>query len=456
MRIVFVGTGYVGLVAGTCLAEVGNAVTCVDVDESRIQKLRKGEAPLYEPGLEQKIRENLERKTLTFTTNLEEAISLARAIFITVGTAMGSDGKPELSDLFSAASRIGDLIQGEQMVVVKSTVPVGTTEKVRGIIMERLRVRNSTAEPGIAFNPEFLKEGTAIDDFVQPDRIVIGAEEQSTFATMREIYRPFFLSHDRFYEMDIRSAEMTKYAANSMLATRISFINEIANICEAVGADVNMVRKGIGSDNRIGFKYLYPGCGFGGSCLPKDLKALELMALENGYTPKIVQAVQEMNHSQKRALIGKIEKRFGGDVHARTFTVWGLSFKPETDDVREASAIVLIGELLARGAKVNAYDPKAMANAKTLFAELGYEVTLFHDKYAALLGSDALLLTTEWKEFRNPDFERMASLMASKLIFDGRNQYDVRRLGEMGFECHQIGVKALDAAARSPSPRGCS
>lgn len=442
MRLVIVGTGYVGLVTGTCFAQMGNTVTCVDVDEKKIGKLKEGIIPIYEPGLDTMVRENAALGTLQFSTDLASALKDAEAAFIAVGTPMDEDGSADLKYVLGVARDIGKHLQQPLVVIDKSTVPVGTGEKVKATITEELAKRGININFWVVSNPEFLKEGAAIDDFMKPDRIVVGADHPEALAIMRELYKPFTFSHDRFIEMDIRSAEMTKYAANAMLATKISFINEISNICERVGADVNKVRVGIGSDSRIGYSFIYPGCGYGGSCFPKDVKALEHTSLEAGYKPRILQAVEEVNKAQKEVLVSKAKKRFGG-FQGKTFAVWGLAFKPETDDMREASSLTLIRALTDGGASVRVYDPKAMHEAQTLWLKDLKNVTYAQSKYEAVTGADALFLVTEWKEFRSPDFDEIARVMPSKIIFDGRNQYNLEKMTHLGFEYHPIGVGTL-------------
>lgn len=441
MRISVIGTGYVGLVSGTCFAQMGNGVVCVDVDEKKIEKLNNGIIPIYEPGLEDMVKENYKLGTLKFTTDIKSAVENSEICFIAVGTPMGEDGSADLQYVLAVAKSIGAYIAKPLVVVDKSTVPVGTADKVKAEINAQLEKRGINIEFSVVSNPEFLKEGAAIEDFMKPDRVVIGADNDGAMKVMRELYAPFTRSHDRFIGMDIRSAEMTKYAANAMLATKISFMNEMSNICERVGADVNKVRIGIGSDSRIGYSFIYPGCGYGGSCFPKDVQALAKTAKDYGYTPRILDAVEAVNYDQKSVLPGKVVKRFGESLAGLTFGVWGLSFKPETDDMREASSIILIKELVDRGAKVRAYDPKAVREAKEHYLK-NVAVEYVENKYEAVNGADAMILVTEWKEFRSPDFYELASMMKQKIIFDGRNQYDISKLKEIGFEYYQIGVGA--------------
>ncbi len=438
MKIAVIGTGYVGLVSGTCFAEMGNRVTCVDVDKEKIEKLKKGIIPIYEPGLETMVLNNIANKNLFFTTDLAEAIKDVEVAFIAVGTPMGDDGSADLQYVLSVAKSIGETMQKKLIVVDKSTVPVGTADKVKETIQKELDKRGENIEFYVVSNPEFLKEGKAIQDFMKPDRIVIGADNQYAFDKMKTLYSSFFMQNDRFITMDIRSAEMTKYAANAMLATKISFMNEIANICERVGADVNKVRLGIGSDSRIGYSFIYPGCGYGGSCFPKDVLALNRLAKEVGYNAELIQSVDNVNNRQKYVIAEKVIKKYGKDLSNRTFAVWGLSFKPETDDMREAPAIYIIKELIKHGAKIQAYDPKAIHEAKICYLK-GVEVNYVESKYEALKGADAMLLLTEWKEFRSPDFEEIGKLLKEKVIFDGRNQYIAYNLEEQGFEYVRIG-----------------
>ncbi len=437
MKITVVGCGYVGLVTAACFSEMGNEVICVDVDETKIQKLNTGILPIYEPGLKEIVVHN-SQKNLFFTTNLESAITASEIIFIAVGTPMGDDGNADVSFVYQVAKDIGRNISSYKIVVSKSTVPVGTTNKVKAIIQAEIDKRNLNIEFDLVSNPEFLKEGAAINDFMKPDRVVIGAEKKEVFDTMKQLYSPFFRTRDRFITMDIHSAEMTKYAANAMLATKISFINEIANICEKVGADVNEVRKGIGSDKRIGYDFIYPGIGYGGTCFPKDIAALIQLGKTNGYDPKLISSVNEVNNNQKQLFLAKILNRFGEDLSGVTFAIWGLSFKPETDDMREAPSVYLIKELIKRGASINAYDPKAMKEAKEVYLK-GYSVLFNQEKYAALENANALILLTEWKEFRSPDFSRIKSQLKEPVVFDGRNQYNAFKLQESGFEYYQIG-----------------
>lgn len=446
MRVAVIGTGYVGLVTGTCFAEMGNTVWCVDVDEKKIENLRKGVIPIYEPGLSEMVVRNHEAGSLSFTTDIAEALETSEVAFIAVGTPMGEDGSADLQYVLSVAKSIGKHMKRHMYVVDKSTVPVGTADKVRSAIQEELNTRGSDLTFDVISNPEFLKEGSAIADCMKPDRVVIGVDSQRAEAAMRELYKPYFMNNDNLIFMDIPSAEMTKYAANSMLATKISFMNEISNICERVGADVNKVRRGIGSDHRIGFSFIYPGCGYGGSCFPKDVQALIKTAESLGYESKLLQSVEDVNKAQKEVLVEKIRKRFGDNLDGLVFATWGLAFKPDTDDMRESPAITIIKSLTDAGAKVKAYDPKAVKEAKECYLKENDKVEYCDSKYEALKDADALILITEWKEFRSPDFYEIARLLKTPVIFDGRNQYDMKRVAEYGVEYHQIGVKSIAAA----------
>ena len=440
MKISIIGTGYVGLVTGACMAQMGNSVFCVDVDRKKIDNLKRGIIPIYEPGLEPLVAENFRLGTLRFTTDIKEAIDNSEICCIAVGTPMGEDGSADLQHVLQAAQDIGRNITRYIIIVNKSTVPVGTAAKVRDAIRGELSKRKVEIPFDVVSNPEFLKEGAAVEDFMRPDRVIAGADNLKALEKIKELYMPFTRSHERFISMDVKSAEMTKYAANAMLAAKISFMNEIANICERVGADVNKVRVGIGSDSRIGYSFIYPGCGYGGSCFPKDVRALERLATENKYTAKMLRAIQEINDAQKLVLVRKVIKKFGEDLSGHVFAVWGLSFKPETDDTREASSIAIIRELARHGAKIKAYDPRAMNAAKEYYLKDLKNVEYADSKYAALSGADALLLVTEWKEFRSPDFDEIARRLKNKIIFDGRNQYSREKLNELGFEYYQIGV----------------
>lgn len=438
MKIAVVGTGYVGLVTGTCFAEVGIDVTCVDIDQRKIDNLHKGIMPIYEPGLEEMVLRNVDKGRLHFTTSLQEAIQGAEVAFIAVGTPPGEDGSADLKYVLGVAKEIGTHMTDYLVVVTKSTVPVGTSEKVRKAVAEALAARSVNLAYDVASNPEFLKEGAAIEDFLKPDRIVVGTSSKKAEETLGKLYKPFTLNGHPVIYMDIPSAEMTKYAANAMLATKISFMNDIANLCEIMGADVNWVRKGIGSDPRIGNKFIYPGVGYGGSCFPKDVKALIRTARENGHEMRILESVEDVNDDQKMVMSKKVVRHYGEDLTGKTFAVWGLSFKPKTDDMREAPSVVIINELLKRGAQVRAYDPVAMEEAKH---QLHDTITYAKDQYDALLDADALLLITEWPEFRLPNFEVVKKLMRGSVIFDGRNQYDRHELREMGFTYYGIGLQ---------------
>ena len=441
MNITVIGSGYVGLVSGTCFAEMGNKVTCVDIDPIKIEKLNQGVIPIFEAGLETMVLKNVRNKNLFFTTELDEALENSEIAFIAVGTPMGQDGSADLQYVLTAAKAIGQAMQSKLIVVDKSTVPIGTADKVRASIQKELDIRDSDLQFDVVSNPEFLKEGAAVADFMKPDRVVVGADSEFAFNLLKQLYAPFFRSHDRFIAMDIRSAEMTKYAANAMLATKISFMNEMANICENVGADVNQVRIGIGSDQRIGYGFIYPGVGYGGSCFPKDVKALTKLAKEYGYEPKLMAAVEEVNDAQKLVIAQKIVNRFGENLTGFTFGIWGLAFKPGTDDMREAPSIYVIKELVKRGAMIKAYDPKAVTEARECYLKGIQNIEYIHTKYDVLKNSDALILLTEWKEFRSPDFDKMKDLLNTPIIFDGRNQYYTYFPEEKGFEYYQIGKK---------------
>lgn len=442
MKIAVVGTGYVGLVTGTCLADLGNNVWCVDVDEQKIENLKKGVIPIYEPGLTALVNSNSEAGTLNFTTKIHQALADSDICFIAVGTPMGEDGSADLQYVLSVAESIGKYMDHHMYVIDKSTVPVGTAKKVRVKIQEQLDKRKSMLTFDVISNPEFLKEGTAIADCQKPDRIVIGTDNDKAAKVMRELYLPLVRNDENIIFMDIASAEMTKYTANAMLATKISFMNEISNICERVGADVNKVRLGIGSDKRIGYSFIYPGCGYGGSCFPKDVQALIKTSKDYGYTTKILNAVEEVNFEQKKVIPRKIVERFGEDLSGMTFGVWGLAFKPDTDDMRQAASITIIDELTKRGAKIKAYDPKAEEEARICYLKDNHNVEYCESKYTVLVDADALILITEWKEFKQPDFIEMKKRLKNPIIFDGRNQYDSEMLAEKGYEYYQIGVPA--------------
>ena len=441
MNITIVGSGYVGLVSGACFAEMGNKVTIVDIDSKKIEKLNNGIIPIFEPGLETMILKNVKNENLFFTTSIEKALIKSKIAFIAVGTPMGDDGSADLQYVLAVAKSIGQYIDKRFIIVDKSTVPVGTADNVKDIIQKELDVRNSDLLFDVVSNPEFLKEGAAIADFMKPDRIVIGTDSDYALNMMKQLYNPFCMSRDRFICMDIRSAEMTKYAANAMLATKISFINEIANICEKVGADANQVRIGIGSDSRIGYSFIYPGAGYGGSCFPKDVKALTKIANDNEYNAQLITAVEKVNDAQKLIIPQKIVKRFGDDLSDYEFGIWGLSFKPGTDDMRESPSIYVIKELVKLGAKIKAYDPKAVNEAKEYYLKGVKNITYVKSKYDVLKDSDALVLLTEWKEFRSPDFSQIKRQLKKPIIFDGRNQFNAFILQEKGFEYYQIGKK---------------
>lgn len=438
MKIAVVGTGYVGLVTGTCLAEVGVDVTCVDVDVKKIENLENGILPIYEPGLEKLVHKNHQKGRLKFSINLAESIKGAEVAFIAVGTPPGEDGSADLQYVLAVARSIGENMEEYCVIITKSTVPVGTALKVKKEIQDALDRRGVTIDYDVASNPEFLKEGAAVNDFMKPDRIVIGCESQKARQSLEKLYHPFTLNGHPVIFMDIPSAEMTKYAANAMLATKISFMNDIANLCEIMGADVNLVRRGIGSDPRIGNKFIYPGIGYGGSCFPKDVKALVRTANENGYAMRILQSVEEVNDDQKNVLFDKVKKRFG-NLNGMKFAIWGLSFKPNTDDMREAPSVVIINKLLAEGASVSAYDPVAIEEAKH---DLGDTIEYAASEYATLDDADALLIVTEWSEFRIPDFKEIKSKLKNHIIFDGRNIFDKAEIKNLGFEYHCIGVSS--------------
>lgn len=438
MKIAVVGTGYVGLVSGACFADVGIEVTCVDIDQKKIENLKNGIMPIYEPGLEEIVTRNFKSGRLHFSTDLGEAIQGAEVAFIAVGTPPGEDGSADLKYVLAVADEIGRKMTDYIVVATKSTVPVTTGEKVRAAIKSALDQRESDLPFAVASNPEFLKEGAAVEDFLKPDRIVIGIDDERAEKIMQRLYKPFQLSGERIIYMDIPSAEMTKYAANAMLATKISFMNDIANLCELVGADANMVRKGIGSDPRIGNKFIYPGVGYGGSCFPKDVKAIIKTAKQYGYDLRVLQSVDDVNDDQKHILANKVKAHFGGDLSGMTFAMWGLSFKPNTDDMREAPASVIIDELRAAGAKVKAYDPVAMKEAQAHY--IFDKVTYCKDAYDALVDADALLLVTEWSEFRIPSWDVVGRLLNNKVVFDGRNIYDRKYLEGLGFVHYGVGV----------------
>ncbi len=442
MNIAIVGTGYVGLVTGACFAEMGNTVTCVDIDETKIEGLRNGVLPIYEPGLDDIVINNHREGRLRFTTSLPEAMADTSVYFIAVGTPPGEDGSADLQYVLAVAREIGRHLNDYAVVVDKSTVPVGTADKVHTALQGELDKRDAHVEFDVISNPEFLKEGAAVDDFMHPDRVVIGTDSERAGEMMRELYAPFTRNHERTLLMGIRDAEMTKYTANAMLATKISFMNEIANLCDRLGVDVENVRRGIGSDTRIGFSFIYPGCGYGGSCFPKDVKALVRTAIENDYEPIVLKAVEARNEAQKHRLFEKITAHFGKDLSGLTFGLWGLAFKPGTDDIREAPAEVLLRALIGAGARVRAYDPVAMKVARRDLPADWFEhdhLSLTQHQDEAIEGADALVLITEWKPFRNPDFCKLKTLMRQAVVFDGRNQYEPEKLRELGFTYTGIG-----------------
>ena len=442
MNIVVVGTGYVGLVTGACFAEMGTNVTCVDVDKNKIEGLKNGILPIYEPGLDAIVEENFRDSRLRFTISLAEAMQDSNVYFIAVGTPPGEDGSADLQYVLAVAREIGRHMTDYCVIVDKSTVPVGTADKVKAAVQDELNKRGVAIDFDVVSNPEFLKEGAAIDDFMYPDRVVIGVESERAEQIMRRLYRAFTRNHERTVVMGVRDAEMTKYAANAMLATKISFMNEIALLCDTLGVDVENVRQGIGSDDRIGFHFIYPGCGYGGSCFPKDVKALVRMAEEVKIVPNVLQAVEDRNDQQKQRLFEKMVDRYGNDLSGKTFGLWGLAFKPGTDDMREAPSKVVLNALIGAGAKVKAFDPVAMDVARRELPEEWFksgQLALVDNQYDAIEGADALLLVTEWKPFRNPDFTRMKGLMSAPVIFDGRNQYDPLLMREIGFEYTGIG-----------------
>ena len=432
MNITVIGTGYVGLVAGACLADMGNQVICVDNNLDKLEKLKKGIIPIYEPGLEELVKSNVLEGRLEFSADIESAVKISEVCFIAVGTPLGEDGSADLQYVFGVAESIAKAMNGYKVIVDKSTVPVGTAEKVTELIKA-----NTNYPFDVVSNPEFLKQGNAVDDFLSPDRVIIGSNSDKATQIMQEIYAPFFRTGNRIIVIDVKSAEMTKYAANSFLATKISFMNEIANLCEKIGANAEMVRVGISTDNRIGNKFLFPGLGYGGSCFPKDVKALIKTGTEFGCDMSIIKSVDDTNKKQRKLFVDKIINKFGEDLTGKTFAVWGLAFKPKTNDMREAPAITIINDLLKRGARISAYDPKAIEEAKFYFQD---RITYAKNSYDALTNCDCMLLLTEWNEFRRPDFDKIKTLLKSPVIFDGRNQYNAERLKEKGFEYYQIGV----------------
>jgi len=437
MKIVVVGTGYVGLVSGTCFSEVGIDVVCVDVDKEKILKLNKGIPTIFEPGLEEILQRNIKKGRLSFTNDISEALIDAEVVFIAVGTPPGNDGSADLSYVFNAARDCGKYMNDYLLIATKSTVPIGTSIKVRSVVQEELDKRGLSIKFDVASNPEFLKQGAAIEDFLKPDRIIIGLESEQAEEIMKSLYKPFTLNGHPVIFMDIISAEMTKYAANSMLATKISFMNDIANLCEITGADINMVRKGIGSDPRIGNKFIYPGIGYGGSCFPKDVKALIHTAGKHNYDLRLLKAVEAINNDQKLLLFNKIQKHYNGNVKNKTVAVWGLSFKPQTNDMREAPSIVIIKKLLESGSKINVYDPVSKEEARKYFSD---SITYYEDQYEALKEADCLALITEWPEFRFPKFDTIKSLLKAPVIFDGRNIYDRFEMMKYGFTYYCIGI----------------
>ena len=446
MKIVIVGSGYVGLVTGACFSEVGIDVVCVDIDQKKIENLNKGIIPIYEPGLEEMILRNMKKGRLSFSTSIADSIQDCEVMFIAVGTPPDEDGSADLKYVLSVARDCGKNINDYMLVVTKSTVPVGTSQKVKAAVQAELDKRNVSIEFDVASNPEFLKEGAAIDDFLKPDRIVVGLESQRAEDLMRSLYKPFTMNGHPVIFMDITSAEMTKYAANSMLAAKISFMNDIANLCEIVGADINLVRKGIGSDSRIGNKFIYPGIGYGGSCFPKDVQALIRTAGEYNYELRVLKAVEAVNQDQKMVLFNKMSNYYGGDLAGKTVAVWGLSFKPQTDDMREAPSVVIINQLLEAGAKVKAYDPVAIKEAKHHFGET---ISYYEDQYEALIDADCLAIITEWPEFKFPNFKIIKKLLNEPAVFDGRNIYDKTEMARHGFDYACIGVKSTATAAEA-------
>lgn len=438
MKLAVIGSGYVGLTSGACFAEMGSNVVCVDKDDIKIKLLVSGKVPIHEPGLEEMVRRNSLAGRLTFTTDLRSAVEQSAIVFIAVGTPPDEDGSADLQYVLAAAAEIAEYMDSYKIIVNKSTVPVGTADMVKQTISAVLVKRAADIAFDVVSNPEFLKEGTAIDDFMSPDRVVIGTDSTEAKHMMKTLYSPFCRTHDRVMVMSIRSAEMTKYAANALLATKISFINEISRLCDEYGADVAEVRNGIGSDTRIGYKFIYPGVGYGGSCFPKDIKALIHMANQKGYDSRILKAVEEVNANQKKVLVNKVRQHFGNDLSGKCFAIWGLAFKPQTDDMREAPSIVVINSLIKLGACIRAYDPVAMTEAERIFAG-NDRVQLCEDEYSALEGADAMLLITEWRQFRYPDFKRIATMLKNPVIFDGRNQYEPKALREAGFSYYAIG-----------------
>jgi UDPglucose 6-dehydrogenase len=436
MKIAVIGTGYVGLVTGTCLAETGNDVICVDINEAKVKQMQAGEVPIYEPGLDLLFHRNIEQERLTFTTNLADAVKDAQIIFMALPTPPGGDGAADLSYILGAAKDISKLITEYKVIVNKSTVPVGTADKVKAVFAE-----NTSIEVDVVSNPEFLREGVAVDDFMKPDRVVLGTKSERAKKLMTELYGPYVRQGNPILFMDERSSELTKYAANSFLATKITFMNEVANLCELVGADVDSVRRGIGSDDRIGKRFLFPGVGYGGSCFPKDVQALVKSSDDYAYDFQILKSVMEVNERQKTILVDKVLKYYKGDIKGKHFALWGLAFKPETDDIREAPALYIIDALVKNGATVTVFDPEAMTNVKNI---IGDQVNYAKNQYEALEGADALLIATEWSVFRNPDFEKIDNILKNKVVFDGRNLYDLQKMIDLGYYYNSIGRKLID------------
>ncbi len=437
MKIAVVGTGYVGLVTGTCLAETGNTVVCVDINEEKVEMMQNGQVPIYEPGLDVLFHRNIEQGRLLFTSNLAEAIEDAKLIFLALPTPPGEDGAADLRYVLGASRDIAGLIRDYKVVITKSTVPVGTADKVKAVFAE-----HTSVEVDVVSNPEFLREGVAVDDFMKPDRVVVGTRSERAQKLLTELYGPYVRQGNPIIFMDERSAELTKYAANSFLATKITFMNEIANMCELVGADVDAVRRGIGADERIGKRFLFPGVGYGGSCFPKDVQALERSATEHNYDFKILKSVMEVNHTQKTKLVDKLRKYYNNDLKGKRFALWGLAFKPETDDIREAPALYIIEELLKEGATICAFDPEAIQNVRNV---IGDRIEYGKDQYSTLEGADALLIVTEWSVFRTPDFDKIGNLLKQKVVFDGRNLYDLQKMIDCGFYYNSIGRKVIEA-----------
>ncbi|MEI7884124.1 MAG: UDP-glucose/GDP-mannose dehydrogenase family protein [Clostridia bacterium] len=440
MKLAIVGTGYVGLVTGICFAEMGNEVWCIDNDKDKVDSLNQLKIPIYEPGLETMLENNYKQGNIKFSTDIQTAVEQSEICIISVGTPQAIDGSADLQYVLAVARDIGKHMNKHTYVVDKSTVPVGTADKVKKEIRKQLDARNADLTFDVISNPEFLREGAAVNDCMRPDRVVIGTDNEKALRVMKELYLPFIRNTENFIAMDVKSAEMTKYAANAMLATKISFMNEMANICDRVGADVNKVRIGIGSDQRIGYQFIYPGCGYGGSCFPKDIQALIQIGIQFGYDTKILKSVEEVNQRQKLYLVHQVIGKYGENLSGYVFAVWGLAFKPDTDDMREASSIVIIQELIKRGAIIKAHDPKAMDEAKNIYLKDNLNISYYERKYDALKDSDAMLLITEWKEFRSPDFHEIKNLLKHPVIFDGRNQYNRESLREFGFEYYQVGV----------------